>query len=339
MPNYLAKTSLEAGGFGDIRSAISAPLQPSLAAMKTPPQVGWNQPKDAAKHLLNSLDVWLNFGTTAEAAGMDYSPMKYITHRQGSDPLRGYMSSQTCATLQIRQCCFRPIASPKCLARDVGTYDARHNAREAAGYSTPSSGPQLTFRSARQELKREREEQTETAIREFKMQRYTAAQDRLCEDNKTGRVRRNPPVRRDEVSKNAHPAPTVRDRRLQKRQAPRSDAREEHPLHVKPRIRMHKGAVPVQKPSRPVIADRGGCPQDAIGEKQRVEGRRGGPIRDKQGSPRSGERSVLPVSGMRLPSSERVRGSRTREARPRHDGMGAWHESAGRVDGRTFRLR
>ena len=31
------------------------------------------------------------------------------------------------------------------------------------------------------------------------------------------------------------------------------------------------------------------------------------------------------MSGMRLPSSERVRGSRTREARPRHDGMGAVH--------------
>jgi len=187
MPNYLAKTSLRTGGFAPMQEAIGAPLTRTCALLNKPPQVSWSQPKDRADHYLNSLDLWLNSDTTAEAANMDYSPMKYVIHRQGSDPLRGYMSSQTCTALQIRQCCFRPVSSPRCPARDGGTCDARRNARAAAGYSTPSDGPQMTFRQARQDLKRERETETEIAIQDFKMQRKSASQDKLCEDYKAGK--------------------------------------------------------------------------------------------------------------------------------------------------------
>ena len=158
------------------------------------------------------------------------------------------------------------------------------------------------------------------------MQRKSAAQDKLCEDYKAGRVRISPVKVGGIRSKVVHdPVVAVPDRGLQEREAPSGDSREEHPMRINTGIRLHEGPMPIQKPPQPVNTDGGGRTKDEAGEKQRVEEHRGGPIRDTPGGPRSRERGFLPVPSMRFPSGECVRGARTRETRPRHDGVGTGH--------------
>ena len=79
MPVSHACASLSEGGFTDVMKAISAPLGLARGVMSNPPQVGWRQPPDG-HHLMNALDVWLNFDSTAGAAAMDYSTLNPSTH-------------------------------------------------------------------------------------------------------------------------------------------------------------------------------------------------------------------------------------------------------------------
>ena len=59
MPTSYARTSLLVGGFANVQRAIAGPLGQTMSNMTNPPSVGWRQPPDDVKYLMNSLDLWL----------------------------------------------------------------------------------------------------------------------------------------------------------------------------------------------------------------------------------------------------------------------------------------